>query len=85
MAVAYGCRLGLGRRSPEAFIAAYCNLPDLRDPHAFPGWFRRIVIKHIDRIRRRRPQCIALDELAHVPGDLLDPADMSARLILSTA
>src|SRR5258708_39095141 len=84
MAVAYGyAALGDWQlaedAAQEAFIAAYCNLPDLRDPDAFPGWFRRIVIKHVDRIRRRRPQCIALDELAHVHGDLLDPADIVER------
>jgi RNA polymerase sigma factor (sigma-70 family) len=58
----------------EAFIAAYCELPALRDPRAFPGWFRRIVIKHIDRIRRTRRHCIPLDELSTFPGDQLDPA-----------
>jgi DNA-directed RNA polymerase specialized sigma24 family protein len=78
MAVAYGyAALGDWQlaedAAQEAFIAAYCNLPDLRDPHAFPGWFRRIVIKHIDRIRRRRPQCIALDELAMSPATCWTP------------
>jgi len=39
----------------EAFLAAYADLDQLRDPAAFPGWFRRIVHKHCDRQRRRRP------------------------------
>ena len=60
----------------EAFIAAYCELPALRDPQAFPGWFRRIVIKHIDRIRRRRPHCIALDEVSNVSGDQHNPSEI---------
>ena len=39
----------------EAFIQAYRDLAMLQNPDAFPGWFRRIVFKHSDRIRRRRP------------------------------
>jgi RNA polymerase sigma factor (sigma-70 family) len=60
----------------EAFIAAYCELPTLRDPEAFPGWFRRIVIKHIDRIRRRRPHCIALDAARNLLGEQQDPSEI---------
>jgi len=30
----------------EAFLEAYRNLDKLREPPAFPGWFRRIVFKH---------------------------------------
>jgi DNA-directed RNA polymerase specialized sigma24 family protein len=45
----------------EAFITAYCELPSLRDPRTFLGWFRRIVTKQIDRIRRKRPHCVPLD------------------------
>ena len=37
----------------EAFLDAYLGLGQLRDPAAFPGWFRRIVFKQADRIRRR--------------------------------
>ena len=37
----------------EAFLDAYLGLGQLREPAAFPGWFRRIVFKHADRIRRR--------------------------------
>jgi len=36
----------------EAFIEAYRDLGKLRDAAAFPGWFRRIVFKHCDRLRR---------------------------------
>jgi RNA polymerase sigma factor (sigma-70 family) len=38
----------------EAFITAYYDLPTLRVPRAFPAWFRRILFKHIDRVRRRQ-------------------------------
>ena len=38
----------------EAFFDAYRSLPNLREPAAFAGWFRRIVFKHCDRITRQR-------------------------------
>ena len=38
----------------EAFIEAYRCLGNLREPAAFPGWFRRIVLKHCDRLTRRK-------------------------------
>src|SRR5437870_13809228 len=38
----------------EAFLEAYRNLDKLREPAAFPGWFRRIVFKQCDRITRNR-------------------------------
>ena len=58
----------------EAFIEAYLNLPKLREPAAFPGWFRRIVFKQGDRVLRGKHLAtiplepvttfdIALDEL----------------------
>ena len=37
----------------EAFLDAHRLLPQLKEPAAFPGWFRRIVIKHCDRVTRR--------------------------------
>ena len=36
----------------EAFLEAYRNLDKLREPAAFPGWFRRIVFKQCDRLTR---------------------------------
>lgn len=38
----------------EAFAEAFFELDKLREPAAFPGWFKRIVIKRIDRILRRK-------------------------------
>ena len=38
----------------DAFLKAFVDLGQLHEPAAFPGWFRRIVYKHCDRIRRRR-------------------------------
>jgi RNA polymerase sigma factor (sigma-70 family) len=37
----------------EAFVEAYRKLADLREPRAFPGWFRKVVLKHCDRLTRR--------------------------------
>lgn len=37
----------------EAFADAYRLLDQLDEPAAFPGWFRRIVQKHCDRVTRR--------------------------------
>ncbi len=36
----------------EAFIEAYLNLDRLRNPKAFPSWFKKIVFKHCDRALR---------------------------------
>jgi len=38
----------------EAFLEAFLSLANLREPAAFPGWFRRIVFKQCDRIMRGR-------------------------------
>lgn len=38
----------------EGFAAAWRHLDALREPEAFPGWFRRIVVSQAHRLRRRR-------------------------------
>ena len=53
----------------EAFVDAYLHLHQLRELAAFPGWFRRIVLKHADRQRRSR---LLFFELHEVPG-AVDP------------
>jgi len=55
----------------EAFVQAYYDLPKLREPLAFPGWLRRIVFKHCDRLTRRKAvPTVPLDDAAEVatPG-----------------
>ncbi|HQO10757.1 MAG TPA: sigma-70 family RNA polymerase sigma factor [Clostridiales bacterium] len=37
----------------ESFIEAYYNLGSLKQPAAFPGWFKKIVFKQCDRIKRK--------------------------------
>jgi F-type H+/Na+-transporting ATPase subunit beta len=57
----------------EAFIAAYLDLAALREPAAFPGWFRRVVIKHSDRERRSLKPSHPLDESVELSAALPDP------------
>ena len=47
----------------EAFTSAWQKLDQLREPEAFPGWFRRLVLTECNRLTRgRRLRTIALDE-----------------------
>ena len=71
----------------EAFINAYCDLPALRNPAAFPGWFRRIVFKHIDRIRRgKQRDFVSLDQASQItsrdpsPVEIVERREMQTRL-----
>ena len=53
----------------EAFVDAYYKLETLRDPAAFPGWFRRIVFKHCGRVTRKKGVATAaFEEALHVPA-----------------
>ena len=58
----------------EAFLAAYQQLAQLREPMAFPGWLRRIVHTQCQRlIRTKRLDSvpfIGLDTLLATDGDL---------------
>ena len=47
----------------EAFLSAWQKLSQLRQPEAFPGWFRRVVLTECSRlIRGKHLRTIALDE-----------------------
>lgn len=47
----------------EAFIDAYLKLDALKDPAAFPGWFRRILHTHCSRVlRKRRIDTVPIEE-----------------------
>jgi RNA polymerase sigma factor (sigma-70 family) len=51
----------------EAFVAAWLKLGQLREPEAFPGWLRRIVLTECNRLTRgKRPPTVALEEIAEV-------------------
>ena len=71
----------------EAFFEAYRDLPKLREPGAFPGWFRRIVFKQCDRlIRGKSYSQVSIDEAASKPGrepdqaEALEQHEMSDRI-----
>lgn len=67
----------------EAFLDAYVSLGSLREPAAFPGWFRRIVLKHCDRQLRRDHGELPLVEFslrADGSPDMLDTLDTRQRV-----
>jgi RNA polymerase sigma factor (sigma-70 family) len=62
----------------EAFIEAYRCLPNLRQPIAFPGWFKRIVFKHCDRLTRgKRLATAPLDAAGELPARTPGPVDQA--------
>lgn len=64
----------------EAFIEAYLRLANLREPSAFAGWLRRIVMKHCDRIlRRSRVSTVSLESAECVVAETLSPSDAVER------
>lgn len=80
MAVAYAYTL-LGDfhraedAAQDAFLSAYQKLSTLRDPAAFPGWFRAIVRSQCNRaVRRKRLTIVKIDE-AGVPEVQAAPAN----------
>ncbi|MBI3971847.1 MAG: sigma-70 family RNA polymerase sigma factor [Chloroflexi bacterium] len=81
-AMAYACAYALVRDAhqaedvaQEAFLEAYLNLPKLREPVAFPGWFRLMVFKHADRLMRgKRVTPMPFDEYFDVATPDVDPS-----------
>lgn len=64
----------------EAFITAWQQLSQLRQPEAFAGWFRRIVLTECNRLRRgKRLRFTPLDDGLSVPSTLDDPQLMIER------
>jgi RNA polymerase sigma factor (sigma-70 family) len=46
----------------DAFVVAWQKLDQLREPNAFPGWFKRIVLSQCNRLTRgNRLQIVPLD------------------------
>ena len=67
----------------EAFVSAWQKLSQLRQPEAFPGWFRRIVLTECNRLTRRKHlPATALDESANLAPALDDPQAMLEREVL---
>lgn len=72
----------------EAFFEAYRHLDQLKDPTAFPGWFRRIVFKHCDRLIRNKSLAVAsldnaLELASRTPNqtDLIQQREMSDKVL----
>ncbi len=60
----------------EAFFQAYRDLSKLRKPAAFAGWFRRIVLKHCDRLtRKRRVSTVSLEAASEAASRQPGPAE----------
>lgn len=59
----------------EAFLEAYRTLDKLREPAAFPGWFRRIVLGRSHRELRRQPATLLpLEQMEIFVDPQADPA-----------
>ena len=57
----------------EAFISAWRNLDQLRQPEAFPGWFKRIILTQCNRLTRgKQLPIVALDAIGDVPSLAID-------------
>ena len=70
----------------EAFISAWQKLGQLRQPEAFPGWFRRVVLTECNRLTRRRYlRTISLDEGANLHTPITDPQTAIERDELTKA
>lgn len=74
----------------EVFLEAHLKLDQLREPAAFRGWLKRIVIKQCDRVTRRYdPGLTSLEASAPVqdpaagPGKLTGLDEASDRLRLA--
>lgn len=54
----------------EAFVEAYRELPNLREPAAFNAWLRTILFKHCDRLTRRKKHPTTMLEAAYAVADV---------------
>lgn len=58
----------------EAFVSAWQKLPQLRQPEAFSGWLRRIVVSECNRLTRgKRPTMTPLGDTSEFASDQADP------------
>ncbi len=60
----------------DAFVQAFLDLKTLREPFAFPSWLRRLVLKHCDRItRRKRVPTVSLEAEMELPDQQPGPEE----------
>ena len=58
--------------SQQAFITAWQRIDQLREPGAFPGWFRKILLTECSRITRRKRLAISSLEAGEAVASLRD-------------
>jgi RNA polymerase sigma-70 factor (ECF subfamily) len=60
----------------EAFLGAYLDLKDLRNPTAFPAWLRRIILMRCNRLtRRKKLPTVALEMAQDIKSVDASPQD----------
>lgn len=74
----------------EAFVTAYRQLQQLREPKAFPGWFKQIVYSQCHRLLRRKrlptkPIETSLDLISAEPDPALAVEDFELKDKVLTA
>jgi RNA polymerase sigma factor (sigma-70 family) len=52
----------------EAFIETFVHISNIYDPASFPGFLRKVIFKHCDRILRKRRIYISLDSMPELPS-----------------
>ncbi|MCL5999124.1 MAG: sigma-70 family RNA polymerase sigma factor [Chloroflexi bacterium] len=75
----------------EAFIAAWRNLDQLRQPEAFPGWFKRIVLSQCNRMTRgKHLETVPLDAIEELvasdgggPNEVYEQREQQQRVLAS--
>src|SRR6476646_3809929 len=61
----------------EAFLEAWRDLGQLREPAAFAGWLRKIVFKQCDRITRgKRVATVSMEAAVDLAAPQLGPAEI---------
>ena len=72
----------------EAFIEAYSNLAKLRLPSAFPGWFRKVIFKHCDRLKRDKSvTVVSLEDSSEIisgeprPDEVVETLEIKDRVL----
>src|SRR5215207_5704070 len=67
----------------EAFIVAWQKLDQLKEPKAFPGWFKKIVFTRCNRLTRaRRLKVVPLETGLGAPSNSPDPQAIAEKIEL---
>jgi RNA polymerase sigma factor (sigma-70 family) len=70
----------------NAFVTAWRRLSQLREPEAFPGWLRRVVLTECSRLTRgRRVPTVPLDEGAAMASTAKNPEAVAEARELSAS